>query len=179
MMSEPHNPLQDWSIPLAAIGTAGVARDFEASRAQCDQVADHLAIVACHRLSASVRLKPQASGEVAMTGRLIARITQACSVSLEPFEQEVREEIDCVFAEQPRDEPSAEDEELPILTATEYEQMEGPDVPVGRIVYETLAAGMDPFPRKPDASEETEWSTMTAKEREQANPFSVLRNLKK
>jgi len=52
-------------------------------------------------------------------------------------------------------------------------------IAVGRVVFESLAAAIDPFPRKPGATLDLQQSpSADAADDKPANPFAVLANLK-
>lgn len=76
-------------------------------------------------------------------GTVEAQVTQTCTVSLEPFESSVREEVDVEFTS--RD----------MLAGTDAEDVELPDpivngrIDFGVLTAEFLALGLDPYPRKP------------------------------
>ncbi len=54
--------------------------------------------------------------------------------------------------------------------------LDGDRIDVGRIVYETLSAGLDPYPRKEGA--EFDWADPKTGVADSANPFAVLKKLK-
>ena len=70
---------------------------------------------------------------------------------------------------------AAEDEKLKNTSAANVERIENDRIAVGRIVYEALAAGLDPYPRKEDAA--FEWRDPKLAEGA-GNPFAVLKKLK-
>lgn len=83
------------------------------------------------------------SARLVITGTVTARVTQTCTVSLEPFEAEVSEPVEIVFSDV-EPEPGEFDEEAeipdPIVNGT---------IDLGRVTAEFLALGLDPYPRKP------------------------------
>ena len=68
-------------------------------------------------------------------------------------------------------------EEIEALTAAEIELLEHGLIDAGRIVYEQLAAGLNPYPRKPDA-EFVPPADAQANDGAKINPFAVLAKLK-
>ena len=99
-------------------------------------------------------------------GRVEATVTQACTVTLEPFESRVDEPVDVEFTN------------ADILSDTDAEDVELPDpivngrIDFGALTAEFLALGLDPYPRKPGVA----FEPVTAGE--EPLPFSDLAALK-
>ena len=62
-----------------------------------------------------------------------------------------------------------------MLDAPEVEKFEHGIIPAGRIIFETLAASLDPYPRREGV--EFNWQDPQATEPEKASPFAVLSKL--
>ena len=74
--------------------------------------------------------------------------------------------------------PAAPSSEREILSEPEIEPLRDGRIEVGRVVFETLAAALDPYPRRADAA--FEWTDpRDAGGAEKASPFAVLRSLKR
>ncbi|MCF4125670.1 YceD family protein [Methylobacterium sp. SyP6R] len=101
-----------------------------------------------------------------VTGTVEAAVTQTCSVTLEPFDGTVSEEVDVDFAA-----PDA-------FAGTPAEDADIPDpivngrIDLGSLAAEFLALGLDPYPRKPGVAFEP------PAEDEEEKPFAALQGLK-
>ncbi|MFC7693413.1 hypothetical protein ACFQY5_31600 [Paeniroseomonas aquatica] len=80
-------------VPLGTVGQAGRRLALEATPEECAALAGRLGILDLASLTASLQLLPEEGGSVRVEGRLVARLTQACVVSLDPVGQAVDEEI--------------------------------------------------------------------------------------
>lgn len=86
--------------------------------------------------------------EIRLSGRLEARLLQACVVTMEPVEMAVETAFDRWFSLAP---------EVPggcvVVSAEEadMEPLEGERVDVALVVLEELSLALDPFPRSPGA----------------------------
>ena len=149
------------SIEIAATWTHTTAeatqRSLDLSRTATPEeraaLAAALDIPGVEKLQVRYKIVPLAAGRFRLTGTVDARVVQACVVTLEPVETAIRGSIDVNFwpaADLARAPPPTE-EEQPILDAEEHEPIEDHRIAVGRIVQETLAAALPPFPRAPGA----------------------------
>ncbi len=102
-------------------------------------------------------------------GEVAAKVTRTCVVTLDPFEEEVREPVDLEFTEETR-EPGQQ---------AEMREIDPPDeivagkIDLGAVTAEFLALGLDPHPRKPGASFGEAESDASA-----TSPFAALEKLK-
>ena len=113
-----------------------------------------------------------------LTGRLRAEVSQTCVVTLEPVDSTIEEAFEAVFWPQ-EDMPTPESGELAIDEEPEREPIVAGQLAVGRVVFESLAAALDPFPRKPGAV--LDWQPAASADgpaAKPASPFAVLANLK-
>ena len=114
-----------------------------------------------------------------MKGEVHAAVTQSCVVTLEPLIEDLSETLDCVFVP-PEHMPGQQAEEEEALTAEEYEPITNDVLEVGRVVFEVVAAGLDPYPRQEGASLEAAPEEEAAESDDpQAHPFAALAQLKK
>ncbi len=165
-----------WSHDTAEIPERGLKRTRSATEAERAALAAALDLLSCEALDVSYQITPGASGAWHLTGGLDAAVTQACVITLEPVTGRVAETFAVEFRrEAPR--AAASEGDVEILSAADVEPLEGERIDVGRIVYETLAAGLDPYPRRPDA--EFAWTDPRADSSDAAaNPFAALKKLK-
>ncbi|MDN3564259.1 YceD family protein [Paeniroseomonas aquatica] len=131
-------------VPLGTVGQAGRRLALEATPEECAALAGRLGILDLASLTASLQLLPEEGGSVRVEGRLVARLTQACVVSLDPVGQAVDEEI--AFRLLP---PGREPQDGP----DDIDEIESPDgiADLGEALAELLALALDPYPRAPAA----------------------------
>jgi hypothetical protein len=153
-------------LALALVGETGREEHLVATTAECAALAARFGILGIGRLTATLRLRPEADGAVLAEGRLSAEVTQACGVTLEPVVQQVDEPLAFRFlpaGAEPDEEPDAIDE-----LETRHGVAE-----LGEAVAEALALALDPYPRAPDAELPPEAQDAGD------NPFGALASLQR
>lgn len=164
----------DWSYRVADIPEAGLRQTREASDSERARLAETLGIVSCDSLSSEFTIKAVGRGHYRLTGRVAAALTQACVVTLDPVAQKAEGAFDVEFWP-PGSLPESTEDEVEALSAAEIEPIEHGRIDAGRIVFETLATALDPYPRKPGAAfhgdEDDEAPNASG-------PFAVLKKLK-
>ena len=133
------------SVPLARLPEEGREERLVASPAECAALARRFAIPAVNRLEATLLLRPEPGGSVAVSGRLSAEVVQDCVVTLEPVTQAVEEAVSLRILgpeEEPSDDPDSPDEI----------QAEGDAADLGEAIAEQLSLALDPYPRAPGAA---------------------------
>lgn len=170
------NPLSRWTFEAPKIGDKGRTSSFTATDEERAELASLLDIVSCDSLTADFTISPFARGRYRLKGTLLAKLTQACVVTLDPIVTGLEEPFDVEFW--PQDQISASTaNESDVLTSRDPEPLIGGSIEVGRIVFEHLSAGLDPFPRKDDASLDKILADIDHKE-PSAGPFAALARLK-
>lgn len=164
----------NWIEKSAEIPAGGLQRDRAATSAERQAVAQALDILKVESLSTNYRINAIAGDGYRLRGTLAAVVEQACVVSLEPVVGNVNADFDVEFF--PKIDAPDEGEEAGILGVADVELLEHGEIPVGRIVYETLSASLDPYPRRSDA--EFNWQDPKAVEPEKTSPFAALSKLK-
>jgi hypothetical protein len=169
-----------WNHAVAEI--PGGAREIQkqATAEECAAIARDLGLLACENLAAAYTIRPLGGGRYKVQGTTAAAVTQACIVTLEPVAARLQLPFDVEFSPEPGEaRPPREiadgDNEAEVLSLPEIEKIEHGILDVGRVVFEVLAAGLNPYPKKPDAA--FEWQDPLAKDAP-ANPFGVLAQLK-
>jgi uncharacterized metal-binding protein YceD (DUF177 family) len=167
----------NWTHDTHAIPEQGLEIGRAATAEECAALAAALEIVACERLETRYVIKPMAGGHFLVTGSVEAEVVQSCVVSLEPVAGRVAEPFEVDFW--PPDKlPEPNSGELVLLATADSEPIEEGAIPIGRIVYEHLAAGLDPYPRKEGAAFRwTEGEERPDGDRRDS-PFAVLAKLK-
>lgn len=164
----------DWVHIKTDIPEQGRTFERSATAEECHAVAAALDIPGCSRLETRYDVRPQPGGRYRVHGWIKAAVTLACVVSLEPLPEMVDEEFDVSFRPAADVEPDS-NAEREILTEPEIEPLVDGRIEIGRVVYEIVAAAIDPYPRKDGA--EFEWSDDKPDEKE-PSPFAVLSKFK-
>ncbi|MFE1602260.1 YceD family protein [Methylobacterium sp. ID0610] len=142
---------QEIVVEADAEERAALARDF--------------GLPAIHSLTGRFRLAGSLH-RLQVTGTVEAAIAQTCVVTLDPFDSQMREEVEVDFAA-----PDA-------FAGTPAEDADIPDpivngrVDLGSLTAEFLALGLDPYPRKPGVAFEPPEAEAAE------NPFAGLDRLK-
>jgi hypothetical protein len=145
-------PLAAWREATSAIGPRGVERTRTASEAERADTTRALDLVALDRLEAVYRIRRLGDDRFALSGRLRAALAQSCVVSGDPVPAAIDEAFEVEYRANPGEEPAGTlEDEIEALAAPEIEPIAGGVLDVGRIVFETLAAALDPYPRAPGA----------------------------
>lgn len=164
----------------ADIPLKGVEGRLIATPGQRAAIADALDLASLDAFSFDYHLRRSGKDRFKLDGKLEAHLMQACVVTLEPVEAQIREEIDLEFW--PADEVArleAQDQSNETEIGLEGpEPIDGDVIDIGQLAYETLASGIDPYPRKPGVEFDAEASPDDSGEASADSPFSVLRSLR-
>jgi hypothetical protein len=177
-MTEPREDIgltAAWDEAVRDVPEGGVQRDRTATEPERDALARLLELVGLPALRATYRIKSAGNGRYILKGVLEATVQQTCVVSLAPLTNEIRQDLEGVFwpPEQISEAPSGA---VDVEEEPDPEPIENGRLPVARLVFETLAAAIDPFPRAPDAV--LNW-TPKSDEAPPPSPFAALAKLKK
>jgi uncharacterized metal-binding protein YceD (DUF177 family) len=167
-------PLTEWSHAIVDIPKNGLARVRDLTPAERSAVANALGMVSLASVTSSYRIEHLAGGGYRLKGRVAADGEQACVVSLEPIAAHLDEAFDVEFW--PELETNEGGEDKTILDDREVEPLTGGAIPVGRIVYETISAALDPYPRKDGAT--FNWTDQPPDNGKKVSPFAALAKLK-
>lgn len=171
--------LERWRHQVHEVPRAGISQRREANADLREAVSDELGELGCPKLVADYKIKNLGKGRFGLGGRVEAVVTRACVVTLEPIEETVSEVLDCIFVP-PEQMPGQQAEEEEVSSADEYEPIENDLIAVGRVVFEVLAAGLNPYPRKDGVEYVGEADALLSeKEAESSHPFAALAQLKK
>jgi hypothetical protein len=165
----------NWTIAVAEVSGGKHTLTREATLAECSAVAPELGLLGCERLVARYTLNPVGGGRYKLAGQCEASITQACIVSFEPIPAKLELPFDVEFRPDADAAIVLSEDEAEVLTLPEIEPIPHGQLEIGRIVFETLAAGLDPYPRKPDATFNWQDPNVATSP---ANPFAALAKLK-
>jgi uncharacterized metal-binding protein YceD (DUF177 family) len=154
-------------VPVDRIGATGLDYTVTATPADCVAMAARLMVPAVAELSCEFRLKPTKAGAIVAEGRLRARLTQVCVVSLDEFTVRIDERFRVRFVPEGREDPELDpdsDDEIPYS---------GVAIDLGEAAAEQLALMLDPYPRKPGAD------LPAAADDSLTSPFAALARLKR
>jgi Large ribosomal RNA subunit accumulation protein YceD len=167
-----------WEHATHDIPQSGLSREREAAPDELARIARALDLVACASLRTAYAIVPTVGGRFRLSGRLRAEISQACVVTLEPVDSTIDEGFDVTFW--PEEEmPAPRGGEVDMDEEADPEPIVAGQIDVGRVVFECLAACVDPFPRKPDAVLDRSSShPIDAGASKPDSPFAVLANVK-
>jgi Large ribosomal RNA subunit accumulation protein YceD len=162
-------------IPVDRIPPEGAREHIVATEQERGALAERFGLLAVRELSARLQLEPWRRGGIKISGRWDARVKQTCVVTLEPFEEILREDITRYFAGQNAPGPAAVTHSVESLEEDEPDLISGGSIDLGELVAESLGLALDPYPRKPGA----EFSSSALDEKNPAHsPFAVLKPLK-
>jgi len=187
--------LPEWSHKVAAddIGTNPRRTSISASPQQRKDLARRLQVSAIDHLEATLFLKRDPSNMVIhVSGELKAKVTQPCTVTLEPLSEEIGGPVEGWYANpdgvvsiaKARHEKQIKggaETELPILEEKDDPEpiMDG-EIDLGELVTQFLSLAINPYPHKDGVvfgGPETGEKAIPAKTR--MNPFAALKNWKK
>ncbi|MTJ80770.1 MAG: DUF177 domain-containing protein [Telmatospirillum sp.] len=171
-------------VAVERLGHDERSYDIEASQSECQALADRFSILAVTSLSATVRLRRMAGGNlIRVAGRFVADVEQACVVTLEPVPAHIEDSFELTYStELPRAAARA-GEETEIVVDMDAEDppepVEDGQIDIGEVTAEHLALALDPFPRAAGAVFETPSEPPEPVAGARENPFDVLARLKK
>jgi uncharacterized metal-binding protein YceD (DUF177 family) len=165
-----------WSLRTTEIPETGLHKTVSATEAERSAVARALGLVSREAIEADYRVRALGAGRYRLAGTLRARVTQVCVATLEPIPQEIAEEFEVQFWP-PDALTETGEEEVEVSSVPDVEPIEHGTIEVGRVVFETLSAALDPYPRKSGAT--LEWQDPeSAEEPGASGPFAALKKLK-
>ena len=179
MSDENANPFSR-KLRIETIGE-GKSGKVEASPDARNAITRLLDLVALDRLVFDYRLAPSSGHRLRMTGRLSASVVQTCVVSLDPVPSELDVPVETEFwpegAFAALEKTAEADPGASLLDWPE--PIEDGTIDLGKVVYETLATALDPYPKKVGAR--FEWQERAAEEGTSAKsgPFAALERLKR
>ncbi|MBM3570001.1 MAG: DUF177 domain-containing protein [Alphaproteobacteria bacterium] len=162
-------------LTLEELGDRPLERRVAADPAERAALARRFGLVALDRLEAALTLTPGEDGTVTVEGRLEARLSQACVVTLEPVPADIDEPFRLVYAPAATPPPAADfapdDDDPP-------EAIVDGAIDLGEIVAEQLGLALDPYPRKPGIAFEGYSTGPAADQPGPSGPFAALATLR-
>ena len=149
--------------------------DLVATEEERHAIADRLGLESLDRLEAHAVLDRK-NMVVQAHGRLLASLQQSCVVTGDAVPAHVDEAFHIVFTPEP--EPSRSDEEVELGAADcDVVFHDGTNIDLGAAIADTLALGLDPYPRS--AGAELALREAGVLSEAQAGPFAALAALRK
>lgn len=165
-----------WSVTVALseIPEGGKRFDLIADETARAEIARVAALRSLPRLQATFNVARQGAAGLHIDGEVSATVGQNCVVTLEPMENEVREEINLTFSLDGSSVAEGDDDIPELMDPDEPEPLVGNTIDLGMLATEFLIMGIDPYPRKPGATFEP-----PVADDDSAHPFAALAALKK
>lgn len=167
------SPLALWIIDTESLPEKGKQITRTASAEECKALAVALDILGVNTLAAKAYTIRLAESHYRVSGSFEGEVVQACVVTLDPLVNKVSGNFSAEF--RPESEISEDNGVIDINDDTEIEALDGNVINFGRVVFEELAASLDPYPRKADAEFTPPADVVEVKP---PSPFSVLAQLK-
>lgn len=138
-------------LVVARVPPQGLEETIEASPEEREALARRFDLPAIPRLAATFRATPWRRGGLLLQGLVEAEVEQICVVTLEPFVSHLREPVERYYLAEtsPGRHPTVVS--LESLDEDDPDTIEGGAIDLGELTAETLALGLDPYPRKPGA----------------------------
>lgn len=166
-----------WNVPVTVseIPEGGKRFDLTADETTRAEIARIAGLRSLPRLQATFEVVRYGAEGLQVDGKVSATVGQDCVVTLEPLENELREEISLTFAPSGSSLVETDDDDRPeSLDLDEPEPLIGNAVDLGVLATEFLIMGIDPYPRKEGAAFEP-----PAVDDVSLHPFAALAALKK
>ena len=166
--------LEEWTHNVSDIPAGGLHRERKASASECKDLSKALKIPSLGSLLVKYQITALSSGGYRLSGEINADVVQACIVSLETVPSHVSDTFSSEFWPDPAQLES--EAEKSILDGADIELLSHGVIDAGKIIFEALSAGLDPYPRKQGA--EFDWQDPVALDPTKTSPFAVLAKLK-
>ncbi len=161
-------------LPLNQIRD-GERVELSADEAERARVAERLGLRSLDRLEAHASLERKGEA-VRARGRLKASVRQSCAVTGDPVEAHADEPFDIYFLPEPTTGSSDEEVEL-VGEDCDVVFHDGSTIDLGGAIADTLALGLDPYPRSVGAEAVLKEAGVLSEA--EAGPFAALAKLKR
>lgn len=156
----------------------GASGTLTATPGELTEIARLLGLVALEEFSFAYGATLAGEGRLRLSGRLSAKLTQTCVVSLDPLAATLDLPVEIDFW------PSALQEALQRSTEDPGNLHDWPEpirdgrIDPGPVLYEVLATSLDPYPKREGASFQWSQPASPADESRRTGPFAALKTLK-
>jgi uncharacterized metal-binding protein YceD (DUF177 family) len=159
-------------LRVETIGEETRAVTVEADAGEREALAERFGLMSIERLEGRFTVHRDLAG-IAVAGRVTAAVTQRCSITGDPIDAAVDEDVQLRFVE----EAAVGEEEIELdEEAIDVLPVEDGAIDLGEAAAETLALSLDPFPRGPNAAAALAEAGVIPEE--EARPFSAFAGLK-
>lgn len=155
--------------------------ELEPDGATLKALGDRLGLVSLSKFTATLGVTRLDDGSVAVDGRVFGDLAQRCGVTLVPIPEVVDETVELLFLT-PKAFAAFEAETAPedLLDGPDVEPLESDILDLGEIATQSLALGLDPFPRDPTVDPVAASAGEPVEpEEETQSPFAKLAGLKR
>ena len=161
-------------LPLNQIRD-GERIELSADEAERGRIAERLGLQSLDRLDAHASL--ELKGEIVRArGRIKASLSQRCVATGEPVDAHADEPFDIYFLPEPSADSSEEEVEL-VAADCDVVFHDGSAIDLGSAIADTLALGLDPYPRSAGAEAVLKEAGVLSEA--EAGPFAALAKLKR
>ncbi len=163
---------------VGSVPPEGTSETITATDEECSAIAARFGVEAVHSVSATIHVQPWKRGGFRARGEASASITQTCVVTLDPFETEVRAQLDQLFVA--RTSRLAADDAAEIVVSHDEDDIgyiDDGEIELGEFAVEALCLELDPYPRKEGAELPVSSSGEAGDDAAKGNPFAVLKQL--
>lgn len=172
-------PLLSRPFPLRRLGADPIELRIDATPEECAAIARAFDLPRLATLSGRFRLVPMRGDRIDLHLDLEAKVTRLCVVSLEEFDQTVRERAAVVMVPEGGDSAPGDEAEFLDPDMPDEVPIAGESIDLGALLAEQLALALDPYPRRPGATPPAPHSIGEAEAPVRSNPFAALAELKK
>lgn len=176
--------ITDWPlttiIQLQDVPPSGKHLPFKATPEECAAVAEFLEVPKVASIQAELHIKPYSNGDVRVTGTIEALVTYMCGITLQPFEDEIHAEANVLYVDSVRRKELLSKWDLDDILDLDKDipdELINGLIPIGGLICEHLALGVEPYPRAPGAA--FEGDDEAEQDIKPASPFGVLKGLQK
>ena len=169
-------------LDVDEVHAEGRTYKLRATKSQLSDLVDRFKLVALNSFSAEISVQSEAKADtVWIRGNIEADLVQQCVVTLGDVPEQVSDSFELMLVSPELAEKMDEDEVYLDPKAPDYDAFEGPTIPVGDIVAQTLSVLMDPYPKQAHAKLRVpngQGVTVNEELEEKPNPFAVLSKLR-
>jgi len=171
-----------FTLNVDEVHPEGRSYQLKASKTQLSDLADRFKLVALHSFSAEILVQSEPKTDtIWVRGDIEADLVQQCVVTLGDVPEQVSDSFELMLVTPEVAEQMDVDEVYLDPKAPDYDAFEGPVIPVGDIVAQTLSVLMDPYPKQADAKLKVpngKGIVVNEELEEKPNPFAVLSKLR-
>lgn len=169
-------------LNVARLSKEGVAIDLSLTEGVARDLAEAAEVLSVDALSGTLVVRPWRAHGYSVRGAFKATIQQTCSVTLEPVEEVLEEDVERYFLPQEDidalEPPSLEEVEVYLDGPEPPEPLEGTEISLFDILREQILLSKSAFPRKEGALLPDTGAAGDSEEEGPAKPFAALKALK-